>query len=63
MHECARALTRRRIRRYPQGGSIGTIVALSRDDFSFLSTIQDNVGKVVSGVGGLDHTEVSQSNP
>mmetsp|Transcript_5262 Transcript_5262/g.15983 ORF Transcript_5262/g.15983 Transcript_5262/m.15983 type:complete len:1099 (+) Transcript_5262:49-3345(+) len=40
-----------------QGGSIGTIVTISRADFSFLNIVQDKMAKAISGVGNLEHCE------
>lgn len=38
-------------------GVIGVIASLSQERFEFLQRVENNMTKVVKGVGGLDHAE------
>jgi len=36
-------------------GAVGVVATLPPEEFKFFSALQDNLGKVIKGVGGLDH--------
>lgn len=38
-------------------GSLGVIASISEQDYLFFEKVQENINKVIKGVGGLNHSE------